>query len=142
MATRPMQPLDFDRRIRAVRTFNAMPQAESLAAANKRIANILKKAKIDKSLQLEKTVLTEAAEKKLYGAVEKLQPKIASLCKAGKYQEALGQLADLRDTVDQFFDQVMVTAEDDKLRNNRLALLQSLHLLFGQIADISLLQNQ
>lgn len=142
MAIRPMQPLDFDRRIRAVRTFNAMPQAESLAAANKRIANILKKAKIDKSLQLEKTVLTEAAEKKLYGAVEKLQPKIASLCKAGKYQEALGQLADLRDTVDQFFDQVMVMAEDDKLRNNRLALLQSLHLLFGQIADISLLQNQ
>jgi glycyl-tRNA synthetase beta chain len=90
---------------------------------------------------LNKDLLQESAEKALYEAINSLSPEIGPLCDKGNYSEALQKLAGLRDVVDQFFEHVMVMADDEKIKNNRLALLQQLHAEFGQIADIALLQN-
>ena len=140
LAQQPTQPFDFDQRVKAVNAFRELPEAESLSAANKRIANILKdtstaKQKVDVSL------LKENAEKKLYETLQVLTGKVEPLFKERNYQEALSALANLRESVDKFFDDVMVMVDDEKLKNNRLALLQSLRSLFLEVADLSRLQS-
>ena len=139
-ALRPTRPIDFDRRMHAVNSFRKMAEAESLAAANKRISNILKKVDGNISLDIQNQYLQEDAEKNLHAAVQSLAKKVTPLFAQGDYQHALQQLAELREPVDAFFDQVMVMADDEKLKNNRLALLQQLSALFLKAADLSRLQ--
>ncbi|MEW6647480.1 MAG: glycine--tRNA ligase subunit beta [Pseudomonadota bacterium] len=141
LAQRPTQPRDFDARVRAVTTFRKLPEAESLAAANKRIANILRQAGGNITGAVDKGHLAEAAEKTLADQVEAMAGKVAPLFSQRNYTEALCQLAGLRGAVDAFFDQVMVMAEDETVRNNRLALLKRLSELFLQAADLSRLQG-
>ncbi|MCF6190306.1 MAG: glycine--tRNA ligase subunit beta [Cocleimonas sp.] len=131
-------PLDFDKRVHAVAKFKSLPEAESLAAANKRISNILKKSGGQPFIRdVDKLLLKEPAEITLYEAVTAQQVKLAPLFESGDYSSALTSLASLRDDVDAFFDGVMVMADDEKLRNNRLALLNQLRNLFLNIADLS-----
>ncbi len=130
-------PLDMDYRIKAVSSFKKLPEAESLAAANKRISNILKKIEGDINESVDESLLKESAEKALYQAVKTQQTKVAPLFASGDYSTALKSLASLRDDVDAFFDGVMVMADDEKLKNNRLALLNQLRNLFLNIADLS-----
>jgi len=134
---RPSYPLDFDQRVKAVAAFKSLPQAESLAAANKRISNILKKVEGDIAENVDESLLQESAEKNLYKAVKEQQIKLEPLFASGDYSAALTSLAALRDDVDAFFDGVMVMAEDEVLKNNRLALLTQLRGLFLNIADLS-----
>jgi glycyl-tRNA synthetase beta chain len=141
LATRPTRLLDFDRRIQACQVFRQLPEAESLAAANKRIANILKKTDQRIPDQVDSGLLVDSAEKQLAEQLENLSASVIPLMEAGDYTPALKQLAGLRESVDAFFDQVMVMAEDDSLRANRLALLQSLSMLFLRVADLSRLQS-
>ena len=130
-------PLDMDYRIKAVSSFKSLPEAESLAAANKRISNILKKVDGDIAKSVDESLLEEFAEKALYQAVTAQQTKVAPLFASGDYSSALTSLASLRDDVDNFFDGVMVMADDENLKNNRLALLNQLRNLFLNIADLS-----
>jgi len=139
-ALKPTRPIDFDRRIQAVSSFRNMAEAESLAAANKRISNILKKVDGDINTDIQTKLLAEKAEKKLHDAVLSLAQKVTPLFARGDYQNALQQLAALREPVDDFFDQVMVMADDQQLKNNRLALLKKLNELFLEAADLSRLQ--
>ena len=132
------QPLDIDQRVQAVNHFRQLPEAEALAAANKRVANILAKADVVPT-EVKEDLLQEAAEKALYAAVVKQQQTVAPLFADRDYKEALSALASLRDVVDTFFDDVMVMADDEALKNNRLALLQQLRDLFFEVADISAL---
>ncbi|PID48424.1 MAG: glycine--tRNA ligase subunit beta [Proteobacteria bacterium] len=138
-ALKPSQPLDFDRRVKAVATFRQLPEADSLAAANKRISNILKK--VDGSIPacVDSHLLQEAAEHDLHAAVEAQQAIVEPLYAAGNYEQALQSLASLREPVDRFFDEVMVMTEDKALKNNRLALLNQLRDLFLRVADLSVL---
>jgi len=132
------QPLDIDQRVQAVNFFRQLPEAEALAAANKRVANILAKAdSVPDSVNVD--VLQEDAEKALYAAVVEQQKVVEPLFAQRQYKEALTALASLREVVDTFFDQVMVMADDEALKNNRLALLQQLRGLFFETADISCL---
>jgi len=131
------KPLDFARRLRAVKAFAQREEAAALAAANKRVSNILSKQEHDGSTQVEASLLQEAAEKALFEAVTASQQQVAPLFAAGDYQQALDALATLREPIDAFFDQVMVMADDDAIRRNRLALLASLQALFLEVADIS-----
>ena len=137
MVRQPSSLLDFDRRLAAVQTFARLEQAESLAAANKRIANILRKAGDPVGLSVKKKLLQDDAELALFSALESAQEKVKPLFAVRSYAEALNELADLRDPVDRFFDDVMVMAEDESIRNNRLALLGELRALFLDVADIS-----
>jgi glycyl-tRNA synthetase beta chain len=139
LAVNPTRPLDFMLRIRAVQSFRDLPEAESLAAANKRIINILKKS--EQPISNEIGTLVEAAEKNLLIAAEESESAILPLLAEQNYPMALSRLAQLRDTVDAFFDQVMVNTDDLALRNSRLALLAKLSNQFLQIADISKLQS-
>ncbi len=132
------RPLDIDQRVRAVYLFSQLPQAQSLAAANKRVSNILAKSGAPKA-GLEQSLLQEPAEQKLAAAVEAKAAKVEPLFKERDYARALTALADLQAPVDAFFDQVMVMCEDPALQNNRLALLSQLRQLFLEVADISLL---
>ncbi|HEX5055006.1 MAG TPA: glycine--tRNA ligase subunit beta [Gammaproteobacteria bacterium] len=141
LSLKPVRPLDFDRRIRAVKVFSALPEAESLSAANKRIANILKKSGVAAAGMVEASLLQEAAERKLHAEIEKLTPQIEPLCSSGHYEAALSKLAGLRKSVDEFFDTVLVMAEDEAVKRNRLALLHRLHQSFTRIADIACLQT-
>lgn len=141
LSLRPSRPLDFDRRIRAVKLFSALPEAESLAAANKRIANILKKSGAAVVDTINTSLLQEPAEKKLHLEIEQLAPHIEPLCNSGRYEEALSKLAGLRGAVDEFFDKVLVMDENEAIKKNRLALLQRLHQAFTRIADIACLQT-
>jgi len=132
-------PVDFTRRLKAVNFFRQQPEAAALAAANKRIANILKKTTATtNSVQAEQ--LVEPAEQQLYQALILLQRELAPLLLSGKYVEILGKLAGLRELVDRFFDEVMVMVDDATLRNNRLSLLQQLSAQFLNVADITHLQ--
>ncbi|ODS24139.1 glycine--tRNA ligase subunit beta [Candidatus Endobugula sertula] len=131
-------PLDIDQRVQAVNHFRQLPEAEALAVANKRVANILAKADFIPVI-VDETALIEEAEKALYAAVQKQQKSVAPLFSSRQYKKALSELATLHDVVDQFFDHVMVMADDKVLRNNRLALLQQLRALFFEVADISCL---
>jgi glycyl-tRNA synthetase beta chain len=137
MARQPASLLDFDRRIAAVQTFLRLEQAQSLAAANKRIANILRKAGDPDDLDIEQKLLHEDAEKLLFSALDSVRQKVQPLLARQRYAEVLNELADLRDPIDRFFDGVMVMADDDAIRNNRLALLTELRALFLDVADIS-----
>lgn len=137
MVRQPSSLLDFDRRLAAVQTFARLDQATSLAAANKRIANILRKAGDPAGLTVKKKLLQEDAELALFSALEGAQEKVEPLLAARAYADVLNALADLRDPVDRFFDDVMVMTDDDAVKNNRLALLGKLRALFLNVADIS-----
>ncbi|WP_447554795.1 glycine--tRNA ligase subunit beta [Vreelandella sp. EE22] len=133
------KPLDFARRLRAVKAFTQREEAQALAAANKRVSNILGKQAFDGSTRVDTALLQDSAEHALYEAVTQRQTQVAPLFAAGDYQQALDQLATLRAPIDTFFDEVMVMADDPAIRQNRLALLASLQALFLEVADISLL---
>ena len=139
LARRPTKPADFDQRVKAVSHFRTLDAAEPLAAANKRVSNILAKFEGDLPERVDETLLQEETEQALYAALA--TPAIALALQNGDYQAQLTQLAELREPVDDFFDNVMVMAEDEGLKKNRLTLLNQLRNLFLQIADISLLQN-
>lgn len=136
-ALRPTQPLDFHHRLLACRAFVQLPQAEALAAANKRIHNILRRTKEEIPSTVDQQALQDPAEIALQQAVEAAATEVEPLLVEHHYESALTRLAQLRAPVDTFFDEVMVMAEDAKLRANRLALLQRLEGLFLRIADIS-----
>ncbi len=140
LARRPTRPADFDARMKAVSHFRTLEESSALAAANKRVSNIL--AKSDETLNdiVHASVLKEAAEIKLAGNLVVLRDKLQPYFAAGRYQDALIELAALREPVDEFFENVMVNAEDKDVRINRLTLLSKLRELFLQVADISLLQ--
>jgi glycyl-tRNA synthetase beta chain len=137
LATKPGSPLDFDARLAALRAFLDMPEASSLAAANKRIANILRKAGETPRAQVDVAALKEPAESALWGAMSLLRDPVTAALAQREYANALGRLAQLRPPVDAFFERVMVMDEDPRLRTNRLALLAQLHGLFIGIADLS-----
>ena len=139
LARRPTRPADFDARVRAVSHFRALDSAEALAAANKRVSNIL--AKADAAIgEINLTACVEPAEKALAEAVLALRTEVQPLIAQGDYTTVLDKLANLRAPVDSFFDNVMVNAEDPALRQNRLAILNTLQGLFLQVGDISFLQ--
>ena len=139
LARRPTRPADFDARVRAVSHFRTLDSAEALAAANKRVSNIL--AKADAAIgEINLTACVEPAEKALAEAVLALRTEVQPLIAQGDYTSVLDKLANLRAPVDSFFDNVMVNAEDPALRQNRLAILNTLQGLFLQVADISVLQ--
>lgn len=141
LSTKPTKPLDINNRLHAVNEFRLLDEAKSLAAANKRIGNILKKVEGNISNTVDESLLEENAEKELYKLLNTLDEKVQGFIDQANYKKALSELAALRKTIDQFFDDVMVMAEDVKLKNNRIALLNILHGLFLQIADISRLQG-
>ncbi|URQ98637.1 glycine--tRNA ligase subunit beta [Pseudoalteromonas sp. SCSIO 43095] len=141
LARRPTKPVDFDRRVKAVSHFRTLDAAESLAAANKRVSNILAKNNITTQGNVDQSLLSDDAEKVLAAQVAKFATDLAPLYSDGNYQEALSQLAGIRDSVDNFFDNVMVMADDEAVKQNRLALLSQLSGLFLEIADISVLQK-
>ena len=139
LARRPTRPADFDARVRAVSHFRTLDSAEALAAANKRVSNIL--AKADAAIgEINLSACVEPAEKALAEAVLALRIEVQPLIAKGDYTAVLDKLANLRAPVDSFFDNVMVNTEDPALRQNRLAILNTLQGLFLQVADISVLQ--
>ncbi|MFM0045472.1 glycine--tRNA ligase subunit beta [Paraburkholderia sediminicola] len=137
LALNPTRLDDIVARLDAVREFAALPEAASLAAANKRISNILKKSESATNGGVQVTLLTEAAEKALHAQLEQVAPRVQSQLAARDYTGALTALAALREPVDTFFNDVMVNAEDPALRANRLALLGALHQQMNCVADIS-----
>jgi glycyl-tRNA synthetase beta chain len=133
-------PLDIDARVTAVHMFTLLPEASSLAAANKRVSNILTKQLAHSDVvPLNTALLQEEAEKQLFDSLNRLETLIAPLLANRDYNAVLEKLAELKQPVDQFFEDVMVMAEDMELRHNRLALLDKLHKLFINVANISLL---
>lgn len=139
-ARRPTRPLDFDRRVKAVEAFRQLPEAQALAAANKRVSNILtKQGGEDIGESIDEALLQDPAEKALAEQIRRQADVVLPLFEKGDYAAALSSLANLREPVDSFFDEVMVMAEDDATRNNRLAMLNSLRNLFLRVADISVL---
>ncbi|SMB23881.1 glycine tRNA synthetase, beta subunit [Serratia proteamaculans] len=140
LARRPTKPADFDARVKAVTHFRTLEAAATLAAANKRVSNILAKSTDKLNDRVHASVLKEAAEIQLATHLVVLRDKLEPYFAAGNYQDALVELADLREPVDAFFDNVMVMAEDEAVRVNRLTLLSKLRELFLQVADISVLQ--
>ena len=137
---RPTRPVDFNARLLAVNAFSKLEEAPALAAANKRIQNILRKAAKSERAILDSALLKEAAEKELYDQMMKLSTEVDGLFDKGEYTIALSRLSSLRSVVDAFFDQVMVMDEDPALRANRLALLEKLGEMFLRTADLSQLQ--
>lgn len=133
------QPLDINQRVLAVNEFSKLPQAQALAAANKRVSNILSKQNAPTNPIVHADLLQEEAEKNLAKAVSLKAQVVTPLFAAREYTKALATLADLQQPVDAFFDNVMVMCEDQKLQQNRLALLQQLRALFLEVADISYL---
>ena len=140
LARRPTRPADFDARMKAVSHFRTLEDAATLAAANKRVSNILAKATEPLNSSVQASLLKENEEIKLATFVTALESKLQPWFAEGRYQDALIELAQLREAVDNFFDKVMVNAEDPAVRINRLTLLAKLRQLFLQVADISLLQ--
>jgi glycyl-tRNA synthetase beta chain len=138
MAVKPSKPLDFMQRLDAVQAFRKLPEAESLAAANKRIINILKKSETQPASSISN--LIESQEKKLHDSAKISAEEIKPLLQQKNYQAALTRLAQLKADVDDFFDNVMVNTDDLELRASRLALLSLLSKQFLEIADISRLQ--
>ncbi len=139
-AINPQSPLDFDERIRAVQAFRALPQAQVLAENNKRVANILAKAdNVGESVQ--ENLLTETAEKALYQAILSAKETVKPLQDKADYQGVLTALTALASPLSDFFDNVMVNADDENLKNNRLALLGQVRTLFLSVADIGVLQS-
>jgi len=137
VSLRPQYLGDIPKRLAAVRAFSTLPEAASLAAANKRVGNILKKFDGAVSDKVDVALLQESAEQALHQALNQIAPKADAAFAAGDYTASLQALAGLRVPVDGFFDNVMVNAEDEKLRTNRLALLSQLHQAMNRVADIS-----
>ena len=140
----PARPLDFAHRAHAVGAFRSLPEAASLAAANKRIGNILRQAEqrqIDIPGEVDDSLFREDAERSLTDALAGIEPRVRTMLDAGEYTGALANLAGLRDDVDRFFDTVKVMDDDERVRGNRLALLARIGALFMETADISLLQS-
>jgi len=140
IALTPAQPYDFACRIQAVNQFKQLEAAESLAAANKRIANILKKLKGKIPTDINSNLFVEEAEKHLAEQLSSVSERIEPLIAQSLYTQALTELSELREVVDTFFDDVMVMTDDEALKNNRIALLGKLQGQFIQVADLSLLQ--
>lgn len=140
-AKNPARPLDFDARVQAVNAFLSLPEAASLAAANKRISNILRQAGGTKAAAPDPAAFETPDERTLHAAVTAATAALAPLIQDRDYTRALTRLAQLRTPVDAFFDKVMVMTEDRRLRDNRLALLSQLQNLFMHTADLSLLQT-
>ncbi len=140
-ATRPASIADFDRRIEAVVSFRSMAEAEALATANKRIHNILRKSEQIIPAKIDPDLFDSPHEQALFGVIEQKAAEIAPLMAAASYTQVLQSLATLQAPVGQFFDQVMVMADDPAIRSNRLALLNRLSKLFLGVADISMLQT-
>jgi glycyl-tRNA synthetase beta chain len=137
LATRPASPLDFDARLGALSAFLTLPEAASLTAANKRVANILRKAGASGPSEIDQGALHAAAERQLFEAMRERRDAVTAATARKDYAASLALLAQLRPTVDAFFDQVMVMDEDPKLRANRLALLARMRELFAGVADLS-----
>ncbi|MEM8107822.1 glycine--tRNA ligase subunit beta [Morganella morganii subsp. sibonii] len=140
LARRPTRPADFDARMKAVTHFRTLDEAAALAAANKRVSNILSKSDDALNDTVLASLMNAPEEIRLAAYVTDLKTQLAPLYAEGKYQEALTELASLREAVDAFFDSVMVMDKDDNIRCNRLTLLNELRSLFLGVADISLLQ--
>ncbi|NIH17044.1 glycine--tRNA ligase subunit beta [Morganella morganii] len=140
LARRPTRPADFDARMKAVTHFRTLDEAAALAAANKRVSNILSKSDDVLNDTVLASLMNAPEEIRLAAYVTDLKTQLAPLYAEGKYQEALTELASLRESVDAFFDSVMVMDKDDNIRRNRLTLLNELRNLFLGVADISLLQ--
>jgi glycyl-tRNA synthetase beta chain len=139
LATNVTNLYDFDKRIHAVEQFRKLNEAESLAASNKRVANII--AKTNNDVSFNESLLKEDAEKCLYSEISKISSEVTSLYENNDYTGALSKLSLLKESIDRFFDQVMVNCEDEDVKNNRIALLKILRGMFTHIADISLLQK-
>lgn len=139
LANHPSQPLDFDRRMKAVQYFQSLPEAEALAVANKRVSNILKKLDKQPTKEVDSALFDSDAERNLAHLLSSQTKSATQLYEKADYTKALSGLATLKEPIDRFFNEVMVMVEDKKIRNNRLALLASLRHLFTQVADISLL---
>ncbi len=133
----PRSLLDFDQRLQAVAAFVALDSAASLAAANKRIANILRQAEHSTGSALDDSLLSEDAEKRLYRSLQEARTEVAPMLEEREYAKALTRLADLREPVDAFFDDVMVMADDEAIKLNRLTLLAELREQFLDVADVS-----
>lgn len=142
LTVKPIRPLDFMQRLKAVAAFRKLEQAESLSAANKRIGNILRKNDAETTgPEIKDSLLQEAAEKALAEQVSQARRELAPLTAKADYTGVLNYLAGMRETVDSFFDDVMVMADDEAVRQNRLALLNQTRALFLGVADISCLQE-
>ena len=141
LSLNPQHLSDIPKRLAAVRAFTALPEAVSLAAANKRVGNILKKTESAIPDAVDPDWLPEADEQALYQALQGIEPKTKEAFATGDYSASLQLLATLKAPVDTFFDHVMVNVDDEKLRNNRLALLKQLHQTMNQIADLSKLAS-
>ena len=139
-AVRPSRPLTFNQQLKAVNHFSKLPEAASLAAANKRVANILSKLDSTPAETINEALLKDPAEISLYEKLQHVEQQTTPLIQKNKFQEALSQMALLQAPLDEFFDAVMVNTEDTKLKENRQALLNQIRQLFLQIADISFLQ--
>jgi glycyl-tRNA synthetase beta chain len=137
ISLRPQRLGDIPKRLAAVRAFAALPESASLAAANKRVGNILKKAEGAVAAKVDAALLKEAAETALHGALNSVKPQADAAFERGDYTASLSSLAALKAPVDDFFDKVMVNAEDAALRNNRLGLLAILHQAMNRVADLS-----
>jgi len=137
LALRPPRLGDVAKRLAAVRAFAALPEAPALAAANKRVGNILKKAEGNVEALINHELLIEVAEKSLAETLETVTPKADAAFEAGDYAGSMQTLAALKAPVDAFFESVMVNAEDPSLRNNRLGLLATLHNAMNRVADLS-----
>jgi glycyl-tRNA synthetase beta chain len=142
LTVQPTSPVDFMQRLSAVTEFRSLDAAESLAAGNKRIGNILRKNDAEgKGATIDSTLLSEQAEQALATKLADVTKQVKPLMEQADYAGVLRALADMRETVDNFFDQVMVMADDVAVRNNRLALLNQIRALFLGVADISYLQK-
>ena len=141
LAINSSKPLDFHHRLIAVTEFRKLAEADSLAAANKRISNILKKSDFNNTLKVKDELLSEEPEVLLAKTLKEYQKKVVPMINDRDYKSALTELAGLRESVDSFFDNVMVMCDDDDVKNNRLALLSDLNSLFLETADISKLQG-
>jgi len=137
LSLNPAQIYLVPKQLDAVRAFAALSESPALAAANKRVGNILKKAEGSVNRDVSVSLLQEGAEKELHRALNEIVPKADVAFSAGDYTSSLRELAILRKPVDAFFDSVMVNVEDEKLRANRLALLSQLHQAMNRVADIS-----
>jgi glycyl-tRNA synthetase beta chain len=137
LALRPQRLVDVAQRLQAVRAFAALPEAPALAAANKRVGNILKKAEGEAGGAVKPELLAEAAEKALFDALQATAPQADAAFAQGDYTASLQKLAALKAPVDAFFDGVMVNADDVALKANRLALLAQLHQAMNRVADLS-----
>lgn len=136
---RPASLRDFDRRLGAIAGFVKLPEAAALAAANKRIGNILKKSGSEAAAAVDPLLFQETAERGLWAALTQLETQAAPKLAAGEYTAMLHDLAALREPVDTFFDAVMVNADDAKVRGNRLAMLRRLAVQFNAVGDIAVL---